>query len=138
MRIARSRDHSVTIPDGSFTAVVGPNACGKSTLLRALSCLLAPADGSVILGGRAIGALSLKEVARRLGLLPQSAVVPEGITVADLVARGRYPHQSILRNGRGRTRPQLSQRCMQLMYPICPAASSTSFRAVSATACRSP
>jgi len=92
-----SRDLSVTIPDGSFTVVVGPNACGKSTLLRALSRLLTPAGGSVILDGRAIGALSSKEVARRLGLLPQSAVAPEGITVADLVARGRYPHQSFLR-----------------------------------------
>ena len=92
-----SRDLSVTIPDGSFTVVVGPNACGKSTLLRALSRLLAPANGSVILDGKPIGALSSKDVARRLGLLPQSAIAPEGITVADLVARGRYPHQSFLR-----------------------------------------
>ena len=92
-----SRDLSVTIPDGSFTVVVGPNACGKSTLLRALSRLLAPANGSVILDGKPIRALSSKDVARRLGLLPQSAIAPEGITVADLVARGRYPHQSFLR-----------------------------------------
>jgi iron complex transport system ATP-binding protein len=92
-----SRDLSVTIPDGSFTVIVGPNACGKSTLLRALSRLLVPANGSVILDGKPIAALSSKDVARRLGLLPQSAVAPEGITVADLVARGRYPHQSFLR-----------------------------------------
>ncbi|MEW9612842.1 ABC transporter ATP-binding protein [Shinella sp. S4-D37] len=92
-----SQDLSVTIPDGSFTVVVGSNACGKSTLLRALSRLLAPASGSVILDGKPIGALSSKDVARRLGLLPQSAVAPEGITVADLVARGRYPHQPFLR-----------------------------------------
>lgn len=92
-----SRDLSVVIPDGSFTVIVGPNACGKSTLLRALSRLLVPASGSVILDGSPIGALPSKEVARRLGLLPQSAVAPEGITVADLVARGRYPHQSFLR-----------------------------------------
>lgn len=92
-----SRNLSVTIPDGSFTVIVGPNACGKSTLLRALSRLLLPAHGSVILDGKPISARSSKDVARRLGLLPQSAIAPEGITVADLVARGRYPHQSFLR-----------------------------------------
>ena len=88
---------SVAIADGSFTVIVGPNACGKSTLLRALSRLLVPASGQVILDGRAIGDRAAKEVARRLGLLPQSATAPDGITVADLVARGRYPHQSFLR-----------------------------------------
>lgn len=88
---------SVAIADGSFTVIVGPNACGKSTLLRALSRLLTPAAGQVILDGRQIGERPAKEVARRLGLLPQSALAPDGITVADLVARGRYPHQSFLR-----------------------------------------
>lgn len=88
---------SVGIADGSFTVIVGPNACGKSTLLRALSRLLVPTSGQVILDGRAIGERPAKEVARRLGLLPQSAIAPDGITVADLVARGRYPHQSFLR-----------------------------------------
>ena len=88
---------SVAIADGSFTVIVGPNACGKSTLLRALSRLLTPAAGQVILDGRQIGERPAKEVARRLGLLPQSAIAPDGITVADLVARGRYPHQSFLR-----------------------------------------
>ncbi|MCA8093787.1 ABC transporter ATP-binding protein [Burkholderia anthina] len=88
---------SVAIPDGSFTVIVGPNACGKSTLLRALSRLIAPAAGRVVLDGKHIMALAPKEVARRLGLLPQSALAPEGITVADLVARGRYPHQSFLK-----------------------------------------
>ena len=88
---------SVAIADGSFTVIVGPNACGKSTLLRALSRLLVPASGQVILDGREIGERPAKEVARRLGLLPQSAIAPDGITVADLVARGRYPHQSFLR-----------------------------------------
>jgi iron complex transport system ATP-binding protein len=90
-------DLSVAIPDGSFTVIVGPNACGKSTLLRALSGLLAPRQGSVILDGAAISSYRAKEVARRLGLLPQTAVAPEGISVADLVARGRYPHQKLLR-----------------------------------------
>jgi ABC-type cobalamin/Fe3+-siderophores transport system ATPase subunit len=92
-----STDLSVAIADGSFTAIVGPNACGKSTLLRALSRLLAPSSGQVVLDGRQIGEHPAKEVARRLGLLPQSATAPDGITVADLVARGRYPHQSFLR-----------------------------------------
>ncbi len=92
-----SRDLSVAIPDGAFTVIVGPNASGKSTLLRALSRLLAPAAGQVILDGRSLRDRPSKEVARRLGLLPQSSSAPEGITVADLVARGRYPHQSFLR-----------------------------------------
>lgn len=92
-----SRELSITIPDGAFTVIVGPNACGKSTLLRALSRLLAPAAGQVILDGRSLRDLPPKEVARRLGLLPQSSSAPEGITVADLVSRGRYPHQSFLR-----------------------------------------
>lgn len=92
-----STNLSVAIADGSFTVIVGPNACGKSTLLRALSRLLAPDHGRVILDGRGIGERPAKEVARRLGLLPQSATAPDGITVLDLVARGRYPHQSFLR-----------------------------------------
>lgn len=92
-----SRGLSVSIPDGSFTVIVGPNACGKSTLLRALSRLLVPAAGQVILDGRSISDLAARDVARRLGLLPQSSIAPEGITVADLVARGRYPHQSFFR-----------------------------------------
>ena len=92
-----ARDLSVTIPDASFTVIVGPNACGKSTLLRALSRLLKPSTGKIVLDGGDIASLPAKEAARRLGLLPQSSIAPEGITVADLVARGRYPHQSFLR-----------------------------------------
>jgi iron complex transport system ATP-binding protein len=92
-----TEDLSITIPDGSFTVIVGPNACGKSTLLRALSRLLRPAQGQIVLDGGNIARLAAKEVARRLGLLPQSSLAPEGITVADLVARGRYPHQSLFR-----------------------------------------
>ncbi|MFJ4877776.1 ABC transporter ATP-binding protein [Streptomyces sp. NPDC088745] len=92
-----AEDLSVTIPDNSFTVVVGPNACGKSTLLRALSRMLKPARGRVLLDGQVIQSMPAKKVARTLGLLPQSSVAPDGITVADLVARGRYPHQGLLR-----------------------------------------
>ncbi|WP_326562483.1 ABC transporter ATP-binding protein [Micromonospora sp. NBC_01796] len=88
---------SVAIPDHSFTVLVGPNGCGKSTLLRALARLLTPRRGTVHLDGRSIHELRAKEVARRLGLLPQTTVAPDGITVLDLVARGRYPHQGLLR-----------------------------------------
>ena len=84
------------LPDGDFTVIVGPNACGKSTLLRTLARLLRPSGGEVLLDGQDIRRLPTKQVARRIGLLPQSSTAPEGITVFDLVARGRYPHQSIL------------------------------------------
>ncbi|MGW5066532.1 ABC transporter ATP-binding protein [Streptomyces cyaneofuscatus] len=88
---------SVAIPDGSFTVIVGPNACGKSTLLRGLSKLLRPSAGQVVLDGRAITSYKAKEVARTLGLLPQTSLAPDGITVADLVARGRHPHQKLIK-----------------------------------------
>lgn len=87
----------IAIPDKSFTVVVGPNACGKSTLLRALSRMLKPARGTVTLDGADISTMAAKKLARTLGLLPQSSIAPDGITVADLVARGRYPHQGLLR-----------------------------------------
>lgn len=92
-----SRDLSVAVPDQSFTVIVGPNACGKSTLLRGLSRLLKPSAGQVVLDGVDIGSFKTKEVARRVGLLPQTSLAPDGITVADLVARGRYPHQGFMR-----------------------------------------
>ncbi|MFJ6415712.1 ABC transporter ATP-binding protein [Paeniglutamicibacter sp. NPDC091659] len=92
-----SRDLSIEIPEGAFTVIVGPNACGKSTLLRALSRLLKPKNGSIVLDGRTIHSYKAKEVARKLGLLPQTSTAPDGISVADLVARGRYPHQSLIR-----------------------------------------
>jgi ABC-type cobalamin/Fe3+-siderophores transport system ATPase subunit len=92
-----SRGLSVQIPDGSFTVIVGPNACGKSTLLRSLSRLITPTAGQVVLDGRSIASFKAKEVAQVLGLLPQTALAPDGITVADLVARGRHPHQGLMR-----------------------------------------
>ncbi|GGR21899.1 ABC transporter ATP-binding protein [Streptomyces netropsis] len=92
-----AEDLSVAVPDNSFTVIVGPNACGKSTLLRALSRMLKPTAGSVLLDGSAIDSYPAKQVARTLGLLPQSSVAPDGITVGDLVARGRHPHQGLLR-----------------------------------------
>ncbi|MCB5322775.1 ABC transporter ATP-binding protein [Yersinia intermedia] len=91
-----SQNLSVSIPDGEFTVIVGPNACGKSTLLRALSRLLKPQAGQVILDGKNIASIDTRQVARHLGLLPQSSQAPDGISVLDLVARGRYPHQKLL------------------------------------------
>jgi iron complex transport system ATP-binding protein len=85
------------VPHGQITAIVGANACGKSTLLRALARLLTPTAGTVLLDGQEITRLPTREVARRLGMLPQGPVAPEGLTVEDLVSRGRFPHQRLLR-----------------------------------------
>ncbi|MCC4595116.1 ABC transporter ATP-binding protein [Xanthomonas campestris pv. phormiicola] len=87
----------LAIAPGKITAIIGPNACGKSTLLRALARLLVPAAGRVLLDGRDIHQRPSREVARRLGLLPQAALVPAAIGVAELVARGRFPHRRLLR-----------------------------------------
>ncbi|MER5780493.1 ABC transporter ATP-binding protein [Streptomyces mobaraensis] len=81
------------VPDGEVTVIIGPNACGKSTLLRALGRLLKPASGAVLLDGEELTRVPTRRLATRLGLLPQTPVAPEAITVADLVARGRQPHQ---------------------------------------------
>ncbi|MTE00728.1 ATP-binding cassette domain-containing protein [Paracoccus sp. YIM 132242] len=81
---------------GRITAIVGANACGKSTLLRAMSRLLAPRAGQVLLDGKAIHRMAPRRVAQVMGLLPQSPTAPEGITVADLVSRGRHPHHGLL------------------------------------------
>ncbi|MCA0157296.1 ABC transporter ATP-binding protein [Tsukamurella sp. M9C] len=83
------------VPDGELTVIIGPNACGKSTLLRALARLLRPAAGTVELDGRDLRERPTRELAREVGLLPQSPVAPEGIGVFELVARGRYPHQRL-------------------------------------------
>ncbi|KIS25578.1 ABC transporter [Arthrobacter sp. SPG23] len=86
------------IPEGKVTMIVGANACGKSTLLRGLSRLLKPAAGIVTLDGKDIHTRSARDVARTLGLLPQHPTAPDGITVRDLVGRGRYPHQGFFRS----------------------------------------
>ncbi|WP_327178165.1 ABC transporter ATP-binding protein [Streptomyces sp. NBC_01335] len=92
------KDLDLDIPPGGVTMIVGPNACGKSTLLRSLARLLAPSAGTVLLDGKDIRSMPTKAVAGILGILPQTPVAPEGITVADLVGRGRYPRQGWLRS----------------------------------------
>lgn len=86
---------------GVITTVIGPNGCGKSTLLRSLGRLLRPSAGKVLLDGKAISSMKSRDVARILGVLPQTPIAPEGLTVADLVARGRHPHQSWIRQWSG-------------------------------------
>lgn len=99
-KLAISEHLSITIPDGSFTAIIGPNGCGKSTLLRALARVLLPRAGVVLLDGKAIDTYPSKEVARRVGLLPQTSLAPDGIRVADLVGRGRAPYQNLIQQWR--------------------------------------
>ena len=90
------RGLDLDVPPGRITCIVGANACGKSTLLRSMARLLAPRGGRVLLDGKDLHRLPTRQVARTLGLLPQSPVAPEGIVVADLVSRGRHPHQGML------------------------------------------
>jgi iron complex transport system ATP-binding protein len=104
---------TLAIPDGRITALVGPNACGKSTLLRGLARLLKPRSGAVFLDGQEIHRYPTRQVALRLGLLPQAPAAPEGLTVEDLVARGRYPHQSWLRQWSAEDE-QVVERCLRL------------------------
>ncbi len=91
------RELDVELPPHRVTAIVGPNGCGKSTLLSGLARLLAPREGAVLLNGRELASISTREVARTVGLLPQSATAPDGLTVRDLVRYGRQPHQGLLR-----------------------------------------
>lgn len=84
----------LALPAGQVSVIIGPNGCGKSTLLRALGRLMRPRAGTVLLDGRRIDRMPSRDVARELGLLPQSPQAPDGLTVGDLVARGRHPHQS--------------------------------------------
>ncbi|EGJ20186.1 ABC Fe+3-siderophore transporter, ATPase subunit [Cereibacter sphaeroides WS8N] len=89
------RGLDLAVAPGRITAIVGANACGKSTLLRTLSRLLSPDEGQVLLDGRSVHRIPPRELARRMGLLPQSPLAPDGITVLDLVSRGRHPHQGL-------------------------------------------
>ena len=91
------QDLDLQLPAGKISVIIGPNGCGKSTLLRALAGLLKPQTGQILLDGRALARFGARELAKRLGLLPQSSSAPAGISVADLVARGRFPHQGLLR-----------------------------------------
>ncbi|PIJ50204.1 iron-enterobactin transporter ATP-binding protein [Erwinia sp. OLTSP20] len=102
---------TLTIPDGHFTAIIGPNGCGKSTLLRTLSRLMTPRQGHVYLDGQLIQHYASKEVARRVGLLAQNATTPEDISVRELVARGRYPHQPLF----SRWQPEDEQAVIRAM-----------------------
>ncbi len=88
----------IIIPSNKISVIIGANACGKSTLLKTLARLIKPVSGKVIIDGKKITSMPSKQLAQVLGLLPQSPVVPEGITVWDLVSRGRYPYQSFLKN----------------------------------------
>lgn len=90
-------DVSLSIPSNKISIMIGANGCGKSTLLKTMARLIKPASGHVTLNGKPISKIPPKQLARVLGLLPQSPIVPEGITVADLVGRGRYPHQTFLK-----------------------------------------
>ncbi|PAD77717.1 MULTISPECIES: ABC transporter ATP-binding protein [Paenibacillus] len=85
----------LTIPSHKISVIIGANGCGKSTLLKTLARLIKPISGSITLDGKGIGRIPSKQLARMIGLLPQSPIVPEGISVADLVGRGRFPHQSL-------------------------------------------
>src|SRR6185437_3874146 len=87
---------NLSIPKGEITVFVGSNGCGKSTLLRSIARLLKPTDGSILLEGKDIHSMSSRNVAKKMGMLPQGPVSPEGLTVHDLVKQGRYPHQSWL------------------------------------------
>jgi len=91
------RELTTPLPDGQTTVIVGANACGKSTLLRGMARLLRPTSGAVLLDGQPITSVPSRQVARTLGLLPQNPVTPEGVSVVDLVGRGRHPHQGAFR-----------------------------------------
>ena len=90
-------DLDLDLPSGAVSVIIGANGSGKSTLLRALSRLLAPQHGTVYLDGRSVHGMRSRDLARQLGLLPQGPTTPDGITVRDLVRRGRLPHTSLWR-----------------------------------------
>lgn len=88
---------TLAIPANQISIIIGANGCGKSTLLKTMARLIKPIQGQVILDGQSIHTIQPKQLAKTVGLLPQSPIVPEGITVADLVGRGRFPHQTLFK-----------------------------------------
>lgn len=124
----------LTLPGGAVTAIVGPNACGKSTLLRGLSRLLAPAAGMVTLDGADIHRMSARALALRMGLLPQQPVTPEAITVEALVRLGRYPHQRLLSPWSAADQKAVDEALERTGTTPCATSPSTSCPAVSANA----
>lgn len=104
----------VAIPSNKISVIIGANACGKSTLLKTLARLIKPVSGEIVLDGKKIGAIPSKQLAQVLGLLPQSPVVPEGITVADLVARGRFPYQTFFK-GLGKKDHEAVEEALDIM-----------------------
>ncbi len=108
------KDVELTIPSNQISVILGANACGKSTLLKTIARLLKPSSGRVTLDGKTISSIPSKQLARVLGLLPQSPIVPEGIIVADLVSRGRFPHQSFMK-GLGKKDYEAVEEALDLM-----------------------
>lgn len=90
-------DVTISIPDGSITALIGANGCGKSTLLKTIARFIEPTGGSVVLDGKAIAEYNRKELAQILAVLPQTPVAPEGLSVRELVRFGRHPHRALLK-----------------------------------------
>ncbi|SHH65784.1 iron complex transport system ATP-binding protein [Sporobacter termitidis DSM 10068] len=107
-------DIDMVIPRNKISVIIGANACGKSTLLKTFARLLKPVSGEVVIDGKQIGTIPPKQLARVLGLLPQSPVVPEGITVSDLVSRGRFPYQSFFK-GLGKKDYEAVEEALEIM-----------------------
>ncbi len=104
----------IEIPKNKISVIIGANACGKSTLLKTLARLIKPTSGKVLLDNKKIGTIPPKQLAKQLGLLPQSPVVPEGITVSDLVSRGRFPYQTFLK-GMGKKDYEAVEEALEMM-----------------------
>lgn len=104
----------ITIPSNKISVIIGANACGKSTLLKTLARLIKPVSGEITLDGKQINTIPPKQLAKALGLLPQSPVVPEGIIVSDLVARGRFPYQTFLK-GMGKKDYEAVEEALDIM-----------------------